>query len=367
MHTVVFVVPGRLETRTGGYEYDRRMIAGLRARGWTVDVRELHGSFPHPTPAALDHAARVLADIPDSTTVVVDGLAFGAMPGEVEREARRLRLVALVHMPLAFEIGIHRDTAGRLQINERRALAAAALVIVTGKITMSAMEAGYGVEQDRVTVVEPGTDRAPLARGSGGPMVELLSVATVNAGKGYEILFRALAPLQAPDWHLTCAGSLERDPTTVERLRAQLHADGLQDRVSLVGELNESALSASYDRADVLVSASLRETYGMAVAEALARGLPVVATTTGAAPDLVVGLPSDSEDPHKRTAGILVPPGDVQMLRVALETMVADKDRRERFASIARRVRERLPTWNDASSKMAAALEQVATDGRLPL
>ena len=49
---IVVLVPGRLQTRTGGYEYDRRMIAGLRERGWRVDVRELDASFPHPTPAA---------------------------------------------------------------------------------------------------------------------------------------------------------------------------------------------------------------------------------------------------------------------------------------------------------------------------
>src|SRR3990172_3344138 len=94
------------------------MVAGLRAGGWTVGVRELDDSFPRPTAAALDDAARVLAAIPDGTTVVIDGLAFGAMPAEVEREASRLRLVALVHMPLAAEIGLDADTAARLEASE---------------------------------------------------------------------------------------------------------------------------------------------------------------------------------------------------------------------------------------------------------
>ena len=78
--SLVLIVPGRLDTRTGGYEYDRRMIAGLRDRGWLVDVRELDGPFPHPTSAVLEHAARVLAAIPDGTSVLIDGLACGSLP-----------------------------------------------------------------------------------------------------------------------------------------------------------------------------------------------------------------------------------------------------------------------------------------------
>lgn len=362
MSLAVFVVPGRLDTRTGGYEYDRRMIAGLRARGWSVAVRELHDSFPRPTQAALDAAARVLAAIPDAATVVIDGLALGAMPAEAERETSRLRLVALVHMPLSSETGLDRETAARFERSERRALAAAVRVVVTGNDTVSAME-GYGVDRGRVVLVEPGTDRAPLAHGSGGPMIELLSVATLNAGKGHEFLFRALAMIPQRNWHLTCAGSLERDPPTVERLRAQLLADGLEDRVSLVGELDARALSACYDRADVFVSASLSETYGMAVAEALARGLPVVCTDTGAAPGLVAGGPTDGEG----RAGMVVPPGNAEALSAALEAVIHNTDLREGFAAAARRVRERLPSWEEASSKMAAALERVSTDGRFPL
>lgn len=362
MPLAVFVVPGRLDTRTGGYEYDRRIIAGLRARGWTVDVRGLQDSFPRPTQAALDEAARTLAAIPDGAIVVIDGLAFGAMPAELEREASRLRLVALVHMPLASEVGLGREEVTRLEASERRALAAASLVIATGNRTVDDLH-GYGVTRNRIVVVEPGTDRAPLARGSGGPSIALLSVAALTPGKGHENLFAALFMLPGRNWHLTCAGSLERDPQTVERLRAQLLADRLEDRVSLVGELDAHALSACYDRADVFVSASLSETYGMAVAEALARGLPVVCTDTGATPGLVAGGPTDGES----RAGMVVPPGNAEALWAALDAVIRSTDLREGLAAAARRVRERLPSWEEASSKMAAALERVSTDGRFPL
>jgi glycosyltransferase involved in cell wall biosynthesis len=345
-------VPGSIKGRTGGYAYDRRIIAELGQRGWTIEIVELNDSFPEPTAAALVGAARALAAIPDGATVVVDGLAFGAMPAEVEREASRLRLVALVHMPLASEVGIDPDVAARREATERRALGAASLVVVTGRWTVSALER-YDVGRHRIALVEPGTDRAPVAHGSGGSPVRLLCVATVNPGKGHETLIRALASLRAErSWHLTCAGSLTRHPPTVDRVRALVRSEGLDDRVSLAGELDGAALEAAYDNADLFVLATLRETYGMAVAEALAHGLPVVTTATGAAADLV------------GAAGALVPPGDEAALAAALSPVIGDADLRGRLAAVARQMRERLPAWADAGATMSAALERISTVGR---
>jgi glycosyltransferase involved in cell wall biosynthesis len=347
MSSLVFIVPGSLESRTGGYEYDRRIIAGLRDRGWSIDVHELDDSFPAPTPAARDHAAGVFAAIGDGASVLVDGLALGALPDEIERAAARLRVVGLVHLPLAAEIGLDCETAARFKATEQRALAAAALVVVTGRATVAALER-YGVEPERIVVVEPGADRAPLAHGSGGSSAELLCVATANPGKGHDILFRALAMVPHRNWHLSCVGSLERHPPTVEVLRATLRETGLTDQVSLVGERDAAGLNAFYDRADLFVLATLHETYGMAVAEALARGLPVISTATGA----ITALVGDD-------AGVLVPPGDVAALAEALSYVLGDARVRAQFAVGARRARERLPTWDEAFGKMSAALERV--------
>lgn len=355
MRSLVLIVPGHLDTRTGGYEYDRRIIAGLCDRGWSVQVQELDESFPHPTVAALDHAADVLAELSDKATVLIDGLALGAMPDQVEREANRLYIVGLVHLPLAAEIGLDPKMAERLAASERRALAAVRAVVVTGQSTVQIL-ASYGIELHRIVVIEPGTDRVPLPRRSRGETrdggVHLLTVATPNAGKGHEVLFRALATIPDRRWRLTCAGSLERDRATVERLRTLLLETGLSDRVSLVGELDRARLETYYESADVFVLPTLHETYGMAVAEALAHGLPVVSTTTGAIPELV-----------KDEAGLLVPPGDPRALAEALSRVLDDEELRARLADGAVRARDRLPTWEQACEKMAAALERVATDG----
>ena len=351
MRSVVFVVPGRIDTPTGGYLYDRRMTEGLPQHGWSVEIRELDESFPYPTSAALVHAARVLADVRDGTCVLVDGLALGAMPAVIEHEASRLRIVALVHLPLGADVGIDRETATRLAAVERRALDAAALVVVTGMATLPIL-AEYGIARDRVVVVEPGTARGPLARGSGGSPLRLLSVATLNPGKGHEILLQALASIPHRGWHLTCVGSVARHPATVDRVRATMRRLGLAERVSLVGELDALRLADCYDCADVFVLATLHETYGMAVAEALAYGLPVVSTTTGAIPDLV-----------GHDAGLLAPPGNTEAFAGVLARVLGDARLRARLAEGARRIRDRLPSWDQAVGQMAAALGRVDTHG----
>ena len=345
-----FLLSGRLETLTGGYEYDRRIIAGLRERGWSVSVQELDDSFPRPTAAAREQAGRTLANIPDGGTVIVDGLALGAMPAEAEREAQRLRLLALVHHPLADETGIDRQMAAELAASERRALAAVRHVVVTSHATASSLTA-YGVEGGRVSVVEPGTDPSPIARGSQGAAVQLLCVATIIPRKGHDILLRALAAVSNRRWHLTCVGSLDRDPATADRVRAQVRALGLDDRVELSGEVEGARLAALYDRADLFVLPALHEGYGMAVAEALARGLPVIGTDTGAVPQLIA-----------ETAGIVIPPDDVDALVVALARVLDDPDLRVRLAQGARNARTRLPTWRDAAARMSDTLERVGAE-----
>lgn len=342
-----FLVAGLLHARTGGSVYNRRMAESLASHGWTVGVEELDASFPFPTEDALRHAAAVMGSIPPRRLVLVDGLAFGAMPGVVAEAAGRLRLVALVHLPLAATPGLLPSIAEGLAASERRALAHAARVIVTGPAT-SGLMAGCGLAHDDVVVVEPGTDRAAVAVGSGSGDVHLLTVATLNPGKGHELLIDALASLAHRRWRLTCAGSLTRHPDTVDRVRAAIARHRLEAHVTLAGELDEAALAACYDGADVVVLASVRETYGMAVAEALARGLPVVATATGAIADLV------GDD-----AGLVVPPGDRDALAAALSRIVDDAALRGCCAAGARRVRDRLPGWDEAAGRLAAALSEV--------
>jgi glycosyltransferase involved in cell wall biosynthesis len=341
------LVPGDIDSRTGGYGYDRRIVQGLRARGWPAVIRGLDASFPFPTRLARDEAARILAEIPDDTPVLIDGLAFGALADEARRERARLRLVALVHHPLSLETGLSLERSTVLQQSERDALTSARLVIVTSRATIRSL-APYDVPKARIVVIEPGTDEKPIARGSSDGVIHLLAVGSVVPRKGYHTLVDALAEVSDLSWRLTCVGSLRSHPETARSLQAKLVAAGLAGRVTLAGELGESEIAGLFEAADVFVLPTFYEGYGMAVAEALSYGLPVISTPTGAIPELV----GDA-------AGILVPPGDARALAGALRRLMTDPVVRANVTEAARRVRGHLPTWERAALAMEAALRSV--------
>ena len=341
-----FVIPGDLETPTGGYGYDRRIIAGLRARGWQVTVVALDASFPLPSPAAIEHAQHTFTGLPDQALVLSDGLALGAMPQIAQAHTARLRLVALVHHQLAAERGLAPELAQQLARSERLALQAVRHVIVTSEATRLALR-DLGVELPRMSVVEPGTDAAPLARRARGETLKMLCVATLIPRKGHDLLFTALAAVKSLRWHLTCIGSLTRDPDTVARLQAQLQRLGLTERVTLSGEMNTAELSQVYADTDLFVLPTHFEGYGMVVAEALAHGLPVVSTRVGAIADLVGA-----------DAGLLVAPGDADLLREALTRVLSQPELLDTLAAGAAIVRRSLRDWSEACARMAQILER---------
>lgn len=336
------MVPGPLDQRTGGYLYDTRIVEGLRAQGRVVAVHELAGRFPRVDQAASSAAAAAIAKV--AGTAVIDGLA---LPAFAELADRMAPWVALIHHPLALETGLTASEAAALDAIERRLVPLAARVIVTSQQTVADL-ASYPVPPDRIGVVLPGTAPAPLARGSGGPGLELLCVASLTPRKGHLVLLEALASLVNLDWHLTCVGSPEHDPRAAATIRQAVADRGLAGRVALAGELDEAGLVPHYERADLFVLASYHEGYGMALAEALARGLPIVSTNAGAIPGTV-----------PPSAGILVEPGDPAALAGALRQVMTEQSLRDLLAAGAASERGRLPSWQGAAQGFAAELEQI--------
>lgn len=351
---VHFVVPGDPLTRTGGYLYDRRIALGLESRGWQVEHVRLDASFPAPDSAGLRGAREALAALPDNALTVIDGLALGAMPGVAQREAERLQLVGLVHHPLSAETGLSAARRLELERSEREALGYVRRIIVTSELTRRALNApGFAISEGVIGVAVPGTDPAQLAQGSApADPLELLCVATLTPRKGHPVLLQALARVEGVDWRLTCAGDARRDPSTAAALRDLAVKLGIADRVSFTGELDEAALGRAYHRADLFVLATWYEGYGMAAAEALARGLAVVGTRAGAMIDTV---PAD--------AGVLVTPGDVDALTAALQGVLGDPDRRAALAAGARRARLTLDGWEAACARFEGELELAAGRG----
>jgi glycosyltransferase involved in cell wall biosynthesis len=352
MRPITFIVPGPITERTGGSIYDRRIADGLRQIGWPVDVVELDAAFPWTQDMDDAAGAQVVAAIRNRHVVIVDGLAASAIADSLEHHASRLRIVPLVHLPLGADVSLDAATAASLADRERRVLRRATRIVVTGPATMR-MLAPYQLDAGRIRVVRPGTDRARVVDRPARTVVHLLCVATVNAIKGHETLIRALAQVPREySWRLTCAGSLTRDPGTATRVLEIVAELGLAGRVAFLGDIDPTEISAMYDNADLFALASRQETYGMAVADALAHGLPVIGTTTGAIPDLV------DDD-----AGLLVPPDNSDRLAEALSRAIADAALRSRLAEGARRAGERLPSWDQAAAGMREALRDLVDHG----
>jgi len=173
----------------------------------------------------------------------------------------------------------------------------------------------------------------------------------VIPGKGHDVLLDALAPLAGLRWHCDCVGSLERDPAFVERLRRRVLDAGMDGRVHFSGPQSEAELVRSYAAADVLVLPSRAETFGMVVTEALARGLPVVATDVGGVPE-ALGHGADGSRP-----GLLVPLDDPLGLRDALRSWLEDARLRRRLRVAARERRASLASWSSTTSVIAGVLQ----------
>lgn len=344
----MFAVPGDPATASGGYGYDRRVASELRRAGWDVDWLRLPDAFPMPDARALRQACDLLAAQPVGVPLLIDGLALGAMPeaGAAAGDARPL--VALVHHPLALESGLEARQAAALRATERRALAAVRRVITTSRSTAAVLRDDYAVPAARIAVAPPGTDPAPPSTGSGSGETRLLSVGMLVPRKGHDLLVDALAQLRHLPWRLTIVGDDTRDPATAQALRARIAAAGLDGRIALTGAVDVATLEALWAGADVFVLASRHEGYGMAYAEAVARGLAVIGTTAGAIAEAVPAA-----------AGLLVPPDDVAALRGALERMISDDTARARCAAGARAAAVVQPRWSDTAARVAEVLADV--------
>ncbi|MDP3319740.1 MAG: glycosyltransferase family 4 protein, partial [Bosea sp. (in: a-proteobacteria)] len=253
------------------------------------------------------------------------------------------RVVALVHHPLGLETGLAPETARALLAREAAALRYARAVVTPSPAMKRLLAADFGVPAERITVASPGVDAAPRASGSSaGEPLHLLAVGAVVPRKGYDVLVTALAGLSDRDWRLTIVGATDRAIDTVAALVAQIEAAGLSARIRLAGAIGDAALAEAYASADLFVMPSLFEGYGMVLTEALARGLPIVCTTGGAAAETA---PDD--------AALKVAPGDAAALAKAMASLIDAPARRRAMADAAWAAAEVLPRWRDTAAIVA--------------
>ncbi|TPP04631.1 glycosyltransferase family 4 protein [Rhizobium glycinendophyticum] len=342
---ITFAYPGDLALKTGGYGYDRKLIEGLEALGWKVELLSLGDGFPSPSPEVLKEAERSLSALPDDALLLIDGLAFGVLDAWASREASRLRLAILVHHPLALETGLSQEERLIFTERERRALSHAAQIFVTSAMTARELVAGYDVDPQRLTIALPGTDRLGLAPRRGDPPM-ILSVGTLTRRKGHDVLVRALKQIESLPWQACIVGAGTLDPRTADALENLILSEGLSNRIKLAGEVEDTRLEML--NADIFALASRYEGYGMVFAEALSHGLPIVGCATGAVPDVV-----------PEEAGILVPVDDVDAFTDALRRLLADPHLRDEKAQGSALAGEQLPTWAHTAAIFSSRLQDL--------
>jgi glycosyltransferase involved in cell wall biosynthesis len=346
MTPAVFAIPGDINLPTGGYMYDRRVLALLPQFGIAARHIELPGSFPDPTQEDLAETARALGAVAPGTVLVVDGLAYGALPADLISGVRA-PIVALVHHPLCLEAGLSESRQKQLLGLEMTALSLAKRIVVTSAATARTLHSDFAVAGERTVVAEPGTDPAERARGSTGPP-QLLSVGSVVPRKAYDVLVHALAALKDRQWRLTIAGATDRNPQALAALHAAVRETGLTDRIAVVGAVAQEGLAEMYASADAFLLPSLYEGYGMVLAEAMARGLPLVCTTGGAAAETA------------GAAAIKVPPGDQSALTAAIRRLLDEPDLRRRLADASWAAGQKLPRWESTARTIAGVIKELA-------
>ena len=346
MTTVHAVVPAGIDDPgrpSGGNVYDRHVCRGLAAEGWCVRQHPVSGSWPWPDSAARARLADVLDAVPDRSLVLIDGLLACSASDVVVPRARGLHVVVLLHMPLG-------ESRPEARGPERTVLASAAAVVTTSSWARRWVLDRYDLPARQVHVAEPGVDVAPVSPGTPEGN-RLLCVGAVTPVKGQDLLVAALGELVELPWTCHAAGALDLEPGFVQGVRHQAERLGIADRLLFRGPLAGSDLDAAYAAADVLVLASRAETYGMVVTEALARGLPVIATAVGGVPEAL------GRTPAGRRPGLLVPP-DAVALAGAIRTYLTDRSLREDLQRVARDRRRSLQPWSETTVKIARILTE---------
>jgi len=373
---MTFITVGDTGRRVGGHIFNTRLCDELRALGDDVTEIVASGAAPDEQETATAGLGARVAAIP-SDVIVVDALARVVCAPWLDRWRAERPVVALVH-ELASVAGARDETATSREQAVEAPLLRADLLITVSRDGRAILEA-YGVPSARIRVVQPGSNRPRPVAPSGASDETSVTGRSVDDGgltrplralcvaqwiprKGIDTLIAAWARIGGtsagaprPRATLRLIGETDADPAYAATVRAAIAAIAVTGDSSIVvsGAVDAGTLEAAYAAADLFVLPSRYEGYGSVYAEALLRGLPIIACDAGAVPELV-----------GPDAGILVPPGDPTAFADALERLLDDDDLRARLAAGARRRGARIPAWDDTVRGVRAVLAEAISRRR---
>jgi glycosyltransferase involved in cell wall biosynthesis len=344
---ITFFVPGSFPATTGAIVFDRRLADELRSLGHEVTIMPVAGAHPQPDAAARASAAelwRAHQGRRPASMAVIDGFCLYAFDG-LEQSLQAAGAIGLVHHPMSLEPQLPQAERDAFAVIEQRILPRLARIVVPSDAIRTRLTAAAALAAAKVDVVTPGIPEAPRSTGSGDRRCHLLAIGSLIPRKGHETVLRALAPLADLDWMLTIAGDSELDPDHAAGLRALAETAGLAGRVIFAGACTPERLEQLWQAADLFVSGSCFEGYGMAVAEAVRRGLPL-AVTNGAAATEVIPL----------EGSVIVEPGDHVQLSKALRRLIFSAPLRQDLSEAAWRAGRAFPTWANQGQRFADLL-----------
>ena len=307
-------------TPSGGNIYDRRVCRGLAASGWSVREHAVRGAWPRAAPGRA-RRPRPACSRRCPTTRSCCSTAWSPRRSRTCWCRRRAGCAWSCSCTCRWAATVERRGRWRPRRRGRHH---------QRLDPRPAARPSTGCPPTGCTSPRPAWIRPPLAPGSDAGS-ELLCVAAVTPHKGHDVLVEALATVADLPWQLRVRRRAEPGPG----LRRPAPAAGPRPRPHRPGPLRRPAapapqLDAAYAAADLLVLPSRGETYGMVVTEALARGIPVLATAVGGLPEALGRAPDGS------LPGLLVAPGDPAALAAALRRWLGDADLRRRLRRSAR-------------------------------
>lgn len=347
------VIYGDLGTQSGGYLYDRRLVARLREAGdeveilslpWRSYARHLGDSFAR---AWADRLRAFRGDV-----LIEDELNHPSLLRAGRHVAVGVKRISLVHhlrcseRRPAWQNAVYRGI-------ERAYLRGVDGFIFNSQTTRATVEALAGAGKPGV-VAAPAGDRwtdlpgeaAIVARATRGGPLRVIAVGNVIARKGLRALVDGLAGLPRERWTLTIAGRTDAEPDYADRLREQIAARSLAGQVRLVGGLDDAALRAALEASDVLAVPSSYEGYGIVYVEGMGFGLPALAGAAGAAGEIIT----------PGVDGWLVPAEDAAAITEALRPLLDDRARLAAMSLAARRRYAAHPTWSESMDRARAFL-----------
>ena len=358
---VGLIIYGDLETLTGGYMYDRRLVDYLRSQGDRVEVISLawRNYGRHLTDNLSRHLLRRLQEA-KFDVLIQDELNHPSLFLVNLWLKYRIQypIVTLVHLLRRSES--HPAWLKRVYgAVERKYLTAVDGAIFNCNTTRAAVKQLIGRDIPGV-VAYPGRDHlhyefsseeiAQRARRP-GPM-RVIFLANVVPGKGLDTLIEALSKMPHDSWRLMVVGSLTMAPSYSQSIRNQIDRAGLADHVEMMGAVPNDEIPGYLIRNHVLVVPSRYEALGIVYLEAMGFGLPVIATAAGGAHEII----SHGE------VGFLTPPGDANMLAQYLRQINQD---RERLIEMSLAAYERIsthPTWDQSFGRIRNFLQSLIRD-----